>query len=304
MQVNSRESLKGALSATAAFFLWGLIPIYWKLLDTVDAFELVLHRIFWSLLFLLTLVKLRHRWGLFLSAFKDKRTVFMHSLGGLLLAFTWFAFIYAVTHEKVLQASLAYFIVPLVNSALGFVFLKERLSAFRTIAVAVAAMGVVNEVILLGEPPLLAIFMALSFGTYGLLKKKTSLGAVSGLALENTAIFPISIVGLSLLIFQGKGAIFYGSLSLQITIVSIGVITSIPLLLFSYGAARVDLNTLGILQFIAPMVTFLLAVWLFDEPFPAVKLVTFLFIWGAIALYLWDSYQRKSRHIIATSPPE
>ncbi len=230
--------------------------------------------------------------------------MFIHSLGGLLLAFTWFAFIYAVTHEKVLQASLAYFIVPLVNSVLGFVFLNERLSPFRTIAVAVAAVGVVNEVILLGEPPLLAIFMALSFGTYGLLKKKTSLGAVSGLALENTAIFPISIVGLSLLFFQDKGAIFYGSLSLQITIVSIGVITSIPLLLFSYGAARVELNTLGILQFIAPTVTFLLAVWLFDEPVPAVKLVTFLFIWGAIALYLWDSYRRKSRHIIAARPPE
>lgn len=288
------ESLMGAIAAAASFFIWGLIPMYWKLIQSVNSYELVFHRVVWSFLFLVVILKLRGRWSIFLESFRNKELVRIHSIGGILLAVNWLAFIYAVTHEQVLQASLAYFMVPLVNSCLGFLVLKERLSKLRGIAVLLAGIGVLNELLQVSEVPWFALIIASSFGSYGLLKKKTSLGSVTGLALENTVIFPLGVMGLIGLFLSGGGALGHDPLQLQGLILLTGVVTSIPLLLFSYGAARIELSTLGVLQFIAPIMNFFLAVWLFNEPFSSAKLLTFIFIWMGLSLYLWDSF-RESR---------
>lgn len=290
MAPKSGESIQGACSAAAAFFIWGLIPMYWKLMESINAYELMFHRVVWSFVFLLFVLKIRGRLTLFLQAFKDHRLVRVHSLGGILLAVNWLAFIIAVTSEQVLQASLAYFIVPLVNAGLGFLVLKERLSKLRVVGLILAGLGVVNEIIQVSEVPWLALIIAASFGCYGLLKKKTTLGAVTSLTLENTVIFPIALIGLLVALFRGDGVLVHGPWQLQGLVLFTGIVTSIPLLLFTYGAARIQLNTLGILQFLAPVLKFFLAVWIFHEPFSPAKLVTFLFIWAGLVIYLWDSY--------------
>ena len=290
MEYKSGDSLKGGMAAAASFFIWGLIPVYWKLMESVNAYELVLHRIAWSFVFLVLILRFRGKLKTFLLAFRDKRLALVHAFGGVLLAINWLAFIYAVTNGQVLQASLAYFIVPLVNLGFGFLVLKEGLTKWRGLAVLLACVGVLNEVFGVDEVPWLALTIAGSFGVYGLLKKKSSLGTVTGLAMENSVIFPIAFLGLVWLFTQDRGALFHAPWSLQALILLTGIVTSIPLLLFSYGAVRVQLNTLGILQFIAPFMKFALAVWLFDEPFSSGKLITFAFIWAGIGCYLLDAF--------------
>lgn len=291
MENRSGESLKGGIAAAASFIIWGLIPVYWKLLDSVNAYELVLHRIAWSFIFILIILRFRGTLRTYFLAFRDPRVTLIHTFAGIMLAVNWLAFIYAVTNEHILQASLAYFIVPLVNLGFGFLVLKERLTKLKGVAVLLACIGVCNEVFGVDEVPWLALAIAGSFGVYGLLKKKSSLGTVTGLALENTVIFPIAFVGLAWLFSQDQGALFHASWSLQALILLTGIVTSIPLLLFSYGTVRVQLNTLGILQFIAPCMKFVLAVWLYHEPFSSGKLITFGFIWLGILFYLFDTYQ-------------
>ena len=295
------ESLKGGIAAAASFIIWGLIPMYWKLLESVNAYELVLHRIAWSFVFLIIILKFRGKLSTYLQAFREKRLALVHAIAGVLLAINWLAFIYAVTNGHILQASLAYFIVPLVNLGFGFIVLKERLTRLRGFAVLLAGIGVLNEVFGVNEIPWLALIIAGSFGVYGLLKKKSSLGTVTGLALENSVIFPIAFVGLIWLFSKDQGALVFAPWSLQTLILLTGIVTSIPLLLFSYGTVRVQLNTLGILQFIAPCMKFGLAVWVYDEPFSSGQLITFIFIWAGIALYLVDTI-RTSR--LKDVPPD
>jgi chloramphenicol-sensitive protein RarD len=289
MQLKSGESFKGGLAAILAFFIWGLIPIYWKLLDQVSHYELLMQRIVWSFVFLILMLKTRGRLGIFLQTYRNKAMVRIHAIGGILLALNWFAFIYAVTHGQILQASLAYFIVPLVNSAVGFLVLKEPMSKLRMVAVMLATLGVLNEIFKVTEVPWMALTMAASFGAYTLIKKKTSLGTMTGLAVENTIIFPLSAMGLLVMSFMGEGAMLTDPLPLRGLIILTGLVTSIPLLLFSYGAARIQLNTLGFIQFIGPMMKFFIAVWMFHEPISGGKIVTFGFIWAGIACYIWDS---------------
>ena len=301
MENRSGETLKGGIAAAAAFTIWGLIPVYWKLLESVNAYELVLHRIGWSFVFLLIILRFRGKLKTYFQAFRQPRLSLIHAFGGIMLAINWLAFIYAVTNGHILQASLAYFIVPLVNLGFGILVLKEGLTKLRGLAVLLACIGVLNEVFGVDEIPWLALTIAVSFGIYGLLKKKSTLGTVTGLALENTVIFPIAFVGLVWLFTQGQGALFHAPWSLQALILLTGIVTSIPLLLFSYGAVRVQLNTLGILQFIAPFMKFALAVWLYNEPFSSGKLITFAFIWLGILFYLIDAY-RSSR--VKDVPPD
>ncbi|MCB1120197.1 MAG: EamA family transporter RarD [Verrucomicrobiae bacterium] len=289
MDSNSNSSLKGGIAATLAFVIWGIIPVYWKLLSQVNHYELLLHRIVWSFVFLFILIRLRGRWRLFLGTYRNRRMVLLHGLGGILLAINWFAFIYAVTHGYILQASLAYFIVPLTNAALGYLVLSEPMSRWRTLAVFLAGLGVVNEILQVTEFPWMAIAMAATFGGYSLIKKKTSLGTVTSLTVENTIIFPVAAVALLALTVQGKGALLNESGSLRVLLLLTGLVTSVPLLLFSYGAARIQLSTLGFIQFIGPVLKFLLAVWLYHEPFTSAKLLTFGLIWAGILLYIWDS---------------
>ena len=289
MQLKFGESFKGGLASILAFFIWGLIPIYWKLLDQINHYELLMHRIVWSFVFLIVMLKARGRLGIFLQAYRNKEMVRIHAIGGVLLALNWFAFIYAVTHGQILQASLAYFIVPLVNAAVGYLVLKEPLSRLRMLAVILATVGVLNEIFKVTEVPWLALIMAAAFGAYTLIKKKTSLGTMTSLAVENTVIFPLSGIALLVMSFLGEGAMLHDPLPVRGLIISTGLITSIPLLLFSYGAARIQLNTLGFIQFIGPIMKFFVAVWIFHEPISGGKLVTFGFIWTGIALYILDS---------------
>ena len=301
MDSKTGESLKGGIAAAASFILWGIIPVYWKLMESINAYELVLHRVAWSFLFLLLILRFRNKLSTYLLALRNRRLAGIYAMGGILLATNWLAFIYAVTNGQILQASLAYFIVPLVNLGFGILVLREGLTKLRLVAILLACVGVGNEIVAVDEVPWLALVIAGSFGVYGLLKKKSSMGTVTGLALENTIIFPLSFLGLVWLFAKGEGVIIYGPGNLQALVLLIGIITSVPLLLFSYGAVRIQLNTLGILQFIAPFMKFVLAVWLYHEPFSSDKLITFVFIWIGIAFYLLDSFWSSRKKEI---PPE
>jgi chloramphenicol-sensitive protein RarD len=291
MQPKRSESFKGGIAAILAFTIWGIIPVYWKLLASVNHYELLLHRIVWSFVFLFVLIRIRGRWRLFLETYRNRKMVWLHAVGGVLLAINWFSFIYAVTHGHILQASLAYFIVPLTNAALGYLVLKESMSRLRGIAVLFATLGVLNEILQVTEFPWMALTMAATFGGYSLIKKKTSLGTVTSLTVENTIIFPVAAIALLVLTIKGESALLTEPLPLRGLLLLTGAVTSIPLLLFSYGAARIQLNTLGFIQFIGPVLKFLLAVWLYHEPFTSAKLVTFGLIWIGIVLYIWDSLQ-------------
>jgi chloramphenicol-sensitive protein RarD len=229
MQPKSGESFKGGLAATFAFFIWGLIPIYWKLLEEVNHYELLMHRIVWSFVFLIVMLKGRGRLGILIQAYRNRAMVRIHAIGGILLALNWFAFIYAVTHEQILQASLAYFIVPLTNSALGYLVLKEPMSRLRTAAVILATLGVLNEIFQVTEVPWMALTMAVTFGAYSLIKKKTSLGTMTGLAVENTIIFPLAGISLLVISFMGEGAMLHDPLPIRGLLLLTGFITSIPL---------------------------------------------------------------------------
>ena len=285
---SSSTAVIGVLSAAAAFLIWGASPIYWKLLKAVPALEILAHRIVWSFIFLATLVLIQGRREL-ISALKDKFNLMMLAGSTLMVALNWLIYIWAVTHDQVLQASLGYFICPLVNVVLGMVFLKERLRRAQMVAVVLAAGGVFYLTIYLGQVPWVALSLAISFGLYGLIRKTVATGALVGLTVETLLLFIPAVVYLLYLDRVGVG--FFWRDGWRVSIILIGTIlpTAPPLLLFTFGARRLNLSTIGFLQYIMPSCAFMLAVFLYQEPFEKAQLFTFVAIWVALAIFSIDS---------------
>jgi chloramphenicol-sensitive protein RarD len=269
--------------------MWGLLPLYWKALQHVPAVEILAHRILWSFLLLVILVQLKNEWSVVRSLRSAPRTAGVLVVAAVLLSMNWLLYIWAVNAGFIVETSLGYFINPLVNVLLGVVFLRERLRPFQWVPIALAAGGVLYMTVSYGTPPWIALALAFSFGIYGLLKKRLPLGALPGLAAETAVMAPLALIFLTYLGLQGTGALFTtGSVSTLLLVLS-GAATALPLLLFNAAVRRINLSTIGILQYMAPSMQFLIGVLIYGEVFDRARAIGFSMIWAALLLYSIES---------------
>lgn len=290
----------GVLYAALAYVVWGLMPIFFKQLATVNAFEVVAHRTLWALVFLAGVLAALRRWTWLLEVSRQPRLLATFTLSAVLLSANWSVYVWAVQNAHVLDSSLGYFILPLVNVAIGFVFLHERPRRGQWVAVAVAASGVVWLTLQAGRLPWVALLLASTFGVYGLLRKVARLGALEGLALETLLLAPFALGLLAWWAWHGQGALVQGSPSTIGWLLLAGPLTAIPLLLFAAGARRIPLATLGVLQYISPSLQMLLGVWLYGEAFEPARAIGFYLIWVALLLYsaesLWNAHKQAAKY--------
>ena len=279
----------GLLYASAAYGLWGLFPLYFRQVAAVSAWEVVLQRCVWSLVLLLAVLAWRGQWGWLADFRREPRRLGLFALSALLLSINWLVYVWAVNHGHVVDASLGYFITPLVNVLLGAVVLHERLRRWQWAAVALAGAGVGWLTVASGQLPWIGLVLAASFGAYGLLRKTAPLGALEGLALETMLLAPLAVPLLAWWSFSGQSAFSSGDPGLLGWLLLSGPLTAGSLLLFAAGARRLRMTTLGLLQYIAPTMQFALGVWLFREPFDGTRLVGFALIWLGLALYSAES---------------
>lgn len=275
----------GVLYATAAYVAWGLFPLYFHQLSSVAPLEVVMHRTLWSAVFLLCVLAFLRRWSWLRPLLGQPRVLGAFALSAALLTLNWLTYVWAVHNQHLLDASLGYFILPLVNVAIGFFVLHERPRRGQWLAVAVASSGVLWLAVQAGHPPWIALILAFSFGGYGLLRKVGALGALEGLSLETFLLAPMAVCVLAWLSWQGHSAFVQFDASTMGWLLFGGPMTALPLLLFAAGARRITLTTMGILQYISPSLQFAIGVWLFHEPFASTRFVGFLLIWAALVIY-------------------
>lgn len=283
----------GALYAALAFALWGIFPLYFRQIATVPSGEILVHRIVWSLVFVLVVLALRRQWAWVKPVLRSPKVLLAFVASAVLLSANWLVYIWAVNNGHVIDASLGYFINPLVNVLLGYTVLHERLRRAQWVALGIAAAGVLWLTVLAGHLPWIALALAASFGAYGLLRKVASLGALEGLTLETLLLAPIALAVLGLWMGQGTSVFPAPDASTNFWLIAAGPITAIPLLLFAAGARRISLTTLGLLQYIGPTIQLALGLWLFHEPFSAERLMGFALIWLALALYSAEGWWRS-----------
>jgi len=288
----------GIAYATLAFVMWGLFPLYFRQIAPVPPLEVVLHRSVWSLLFVLGLLVVLRRFGALREVFAQPRRLGLFGISALLLSCNWLLYVYAIQSGQVVEASLGYFINPIVNVLLGVLVLHERLNRAQWTAVALAATGVLWLTLRNGNLPWIALVLAVSFGLYGLMRKTASLGALEGLAVETLLLAPVVVPALLWWTLRGSGAMGQGSLALDAWLLIGGPLTALPLLLFAAGARRLPLATIGLVQYLSPTIQLALGVWVFHEPFDRAQIVGFAFIWAALLLYTLDGW-RRSRITVA-----
>ena len=292
---------KGILYAAGAYIIWGLLPIYWKALDDVAAGQILAHRIVWSLLFVGGVLTVRHNWAWLRGAVARPRVLFTFAVSGSLLAINWFVYIWSVNAGFIVETSLGYFINPFVNVLLGFLVLKERLRPAQWLALSVALAGVLYLTFSYGAFPWIALTLAFSFGTYGFIRKTATLNSAEGLFLETAVLFLPAFGFLLLQDFRGAGAFAHNGPTSTLLLMGAGIVTSVPLLLFAAGARRITMTSLGLLQYIAPTLQFLIGVLIFHEEFGMTRLIGFGLIWLALVLYSAESvWQRRMSTHAAT----
>ncbi len=290
---------KGILYAAGAYILWGLLPLYWKALHDVPSSQIVAHRLVWSLVFVGLLLTARRNWGWLGKAIRQPRVLAIFALSGALLTVNWLVYIWGVNAGFIVETSLGYFINPLVNVLLGYLFLKERLRPAQWLALAVALAGVLYLTFSYGAFPWIALTLAFSFGVYGLLRKTATLNSAEGLFVETAVLF---VPALGFLLFhelRGTGALGHVDGLTTLLLIGAGAATSIPLILFASGARRVTLTTMGLLQYIAPTMQFLIGVLIYGEPFGIGRVVGFGLIWAALVLYTAESLITRRRKALA-----
>lgn len=285
----------GILSAALAFLCWGLFPLYFHAIGEIPALQILAHRMLWSLAFLLIVLGLRRQWS-WLHQVRQPRIFWSFVASALLLAANWLLYIWAVNNGHVIEASLGYFITPLVNIMFGFLLLKERLRPFQWGVIGLAALGVAWLTWQSGSVPWVSLLLAATFGGYGLLRKTAALGALEGLSFETMVLFPIAAAYIAWLTLHGENAfVTTASESTRWLLIASGPITAIPLLLFANGARQIPLSILGLLQYLAPTIQFLLGVLLFKEAFTSDRLVGFAMIWAALALFAGEGLLRRGQ---------
>jgi chloramphenicol-sensitive protein RarD len=291
---------KGLLFALGAYGLWGLFPIYWKWLRQVDAVQLIGHRIGWSFLLLIVFIALTRQWQAFWRAALHRRILLIYSVAALLIGVNWLVYVWAVNANYVVESSLGYFINPLLSVLMGVIFLRERLRPWQWLPVVLAASGVVYLTVAYGRPPWIALTLAFSFGTYGLVKKLAPLGSLYGLTLETGILFLPAVIYLLYADFSGSGAFLRSSLSVNLLLVGAGLVTTIPLLMFASAAQQIPLSVVGLLQFITPTIQFLLGILVYHEPFDQPHFIGFGIVWAALIVFAAENFW--ARRVLPVEP--
>ncbi len=286
------EQRKGAIFACLAFFMWGLAPIYFKMIQHVSAFEILMHRVIWSVMFLILVVSMLNYWNKIKRILIQPKLILMLVVTSTLLGFNWGLFIWAINNNHMLDASLGYYINPLLNVLLGMVFLNERLRKLQGAAVALAFTGVLLQLISFGSFPVVAFSLATSFALYGLLRKKLQVDALPGILIEALILLPVALTYWWLMVPTETSNLPANDWLTNALLVSAGIVTTLPLLCFTGAAKRLQYTTLGFFQYIGPSLMFILAVVFYGEVFDAERVITFACIWSALAIFSWDSYHQ------------
>lgn len=295
----------GILYALLAYIMWGLLPLYIKSLPGIAPIEILLHRMVWSLVFVGAILMVRRQWKWLGSVISSPRLLLAFCASAALLSANWFLYIWAVSANRVVDASLGYFINPLFSVLLGVFFLHERLRPVQWLSIGIAAAGVAWLTAASGQLPWIALALAATFGGYGLLRKIAVLGALEGLALETLVLFPVALGALGWLFATGQDGFTHAATGTQALLLLAGPITAVPLLCFAAGARRIPLSLLGLLQYTGPTLQLLLGIWLWHEPFPPQKQLGYALIWLSLALYaaegLWMGTRRQPAGAIDTN---
>lgn len=285
----AQRSKQGVFFAAAAYSMWGIAPIYFKAVSQVPALEILAHRIFWSFGLVFILLVASKKLHQVAAAFKEPKKLALLGLAAVLIGCNWFLFIWATTNDFILDASLGYFINPLLNVAIGMLVFGERLRKLQWVAVALAVAGVLLQLITFGSIPWIALVLAGSFATYGALRKKLPFDSLTGLWLEVALLLPVMLVYFFFFAQSSASNMAVNSWQLNILLVMAGVVTTLPLLCFTAAAQRLRYSTLGFFQYIGPSLMFILAVFIYNEPLQLERLLTFGIIWSALALYSYDA---------------
>jgi chloramphenicol-sensitive protein RarD len=283
----------GLLAAIGAFLFWGVFPLYLNLLAPVPALEILAHRIVWCCVFVLGWVAVRGELGAIRAALANPGSRLRLAGSGVLISINWLTYVWAINNGHVIDASLGYFINPLVSVLLGVVVLSERLNRAQWTAVGIAAAGVIYLALVTGRPPWISLVLALSFGLYGLIRKVVAVESLPALATETLVLTPLAAGYLLWVGLHGSGAFGRLGMSTDLLLLGSGIATAVPLALFAYGARRIPLSTVGLTQYLAPTMQFLLGVFFFGEPFTRARAIGFTLIWCALAIYAADGLRRS-----------
>jgi len=290
----SPSTRTGVFNALAAYFMWGLAPIYFKLIDSISADEIMIHRVLWSTIFLAVIVILMKKWTALKEIVTTPKTILGLAITASFLGVNWFMFIWAVNNDHLLDASLGYYINPLFSVALGVIFLGERLRKWQLMAVVLAIIGVLIQLIALGTLPIISLALAGTFGIYGLLRKKIHVDSFVGLLIESVLMLPIALVYWFFFVTSETSNLTNNEVSLNLLLMAAGLVTTAPLLCFTAAAKRLTLSALGFFQYIGPSMMFVLATFYYQESFNAIKLITFGFIWAALVVFSVDSIRHNA----------
>jgi chloramphenicol-sensitive protein RarD len=285
MDVQKREKWVGIWYAISAYVVWGILPLYWKALKHIPAREILSHRIIWSFVFLCLFNTVRKRWPEFKKAYTHRRNRMSSLLSALIIGAVWLIFIWAINADHVVEASMGYYINPLISVVLGMIFLKERLTFWQSIAFILAVLGVAFMTIQYGRLPWIALSLAVGFALYGLLRKTSRVGSISGLTAETAVLSPLALLYVVFLLNQKTSEAVGAPISSHLLLVGAGIVTAVPLVWFAKGARRIPLSMIGFFQYLAPTISLCLGVFVFREPFTTGHLISFSLIWAALFIY-------------------
>ncbi len=293
--LSARTDPRGLAAAASAFFIWGLLPLYLKALDSVPILQITAHRLVWGCLFAFLWLHMRGEIGHVLAALRDPTTRWRLCASATLISINWITYVYGIAADRVVETSLGYFINPLVNVLLGVLLLSERLNGAQWTAVTIAAAGVAWLTWTAGHPPWISLTLAFSFGMYGLVRKVIRVDALPGFASETLILAPLGVGYILWCELAGSGVMSSGGIGLYLLLIVGGPLTAIPLVLFAFGARRIPYSTVGLLQYIGPTIQMLLAVFVFGEPFSGPRVIGFVLIWSALAIYAGDGVWRSRK---------
>ena len=291
---NQSELAKGTVAGAIVYLFWGSVVLYWPRLQPAGAVEILSHRVIWSLITLVLLVGLYRRFNSLFSILRNRRSLFLLTCASVLIAINWGLFIWSSINSHVLDSSLGYFVTPLLNVLLGVVFFKEKLNRLQWFAIGIAAFALLVMSVALGNPPVLAFAIGLSFGLYGYIKKLADVEALESLTVETITLTPFAVVFLGWLTFNDQSTFLTEGLTHSLWLISAGVVTALPLLLFGYAAIRIPLSRLGMLQYLSPTIQFVIGLFVFQEYMPTERLLGFMLIWLALGVLTFDALRQRS----------
>lgn len=289
------KSFSSSIAVGFSFLLWGFFPIYWKIMDHVPAFQILAHRTLWSFFFLSILLTWKGSWHDFKSVLSSSKSRYLLIASSVLIATNWLVYIYGVNTDRIIETSLGYFINPLINVLLAIVILRERMNRWKTLAVLLALIGVLILTLQYGRIPWIALTLAFSFGTYGLLRKIAGVESTVGLTLETAILTPVAVLFLIYTAFKGNSSFLAIDIKTDLLCIATGVVTALPLILFTHGVRYIQYTTSGILQYIAPTLQLLVGVIIYNEPFTKTHRLSFGFIWLALLIYSTSSISAYRR---------